>query len=266
MKKELAHIAGVGAIALSSLMLFSSCILEKRHTSDGELREGLITVSNPIQPFTEIEASGALIINYTQAPTDSVRIEGEASRIADVLVEQDGPVLKLSSKKGWIKQSDSSSKIVVYLSSDSLTYISLSGANKLNMDSPVSVANLSMTIAGAGDVDVAQLKVRDKFELSLSGAGNADLDEVVAADVRIEMTGAGDVDAKIKGAANVDIQVSGAGDADLDLTDCGRVFCGATGAADINLSGNANSLSFRSSGAADVDYGRLKVADDVQVR
>ena len=255
------------AVALASACLFSSCILEKRHSADGELRSGLVSVSQPISEFSEIEASGAMVISYRQAPSDSIRIEGAAKLVSRVVVEQDGETINLRMKEGGsVSMSDAGPKLVVYLSSGNLSRVRLSGANKLRMDEPVAVDNLDLDVTGAGDVDVDNVTVKDRLQIELSGAGNIDLDNVVAEKVDIRMGGAGDIDGNIKSASSVDVEVSGAGNADVKLTDCGDVRCDVSGAADVKLSGTAKRLKFSKSGAADVDYDDLKVSDGVRAR
>lgn len=254
------------AAALASAVLFSSCILEKRHTVDGELRDGLITVSQPVGEFSEIEASGAMVIAYRQAPSDSIRIEGSANLVSRVIVEQEGERLKLRMKEGRVSMSDAGPKLVVYLSSANLSSVRLSGANKLKMSEPVSVEELRLGVAGAGDVDIEDITVNDRLRIDLSGAGNLDIDNAVAGEVDIRMSGAGDIDGHFKNAKSVNVEVSGAGDADLSLADCGDVRCHVSGAADVKLKGTAQRLDCDKSGAADIDYDSLKTSEGVRVR
>lgn len=254
------------AAALASAVLFSSCILEKRHTADGELRDGLITVSQPIAEFSEIEASGAMVIAYRQAPSDSVRIEGAANLVSRVVVDQDGDRLRLRMKEGRVSMSDAGPKLVVYVSSENLSSVRLSGANKLKISEPVSVPELHLDVTGAGDVDVEDLTVKDRLRVDLSGAGNLDIDNAVAGEVDLRMSGAGDIDGNFKNASSVNIEVSGAGDADLSLADCGDVRCHVSGAADVKLKGTARRLDCDKSGAADIDYDSLKTSEGVRVR
>ncbi|MGN0029128.1 MAG: head GIN domain-containing protein [Marinilabiliaceae bacterium] len=254
------------AAALASAVLFSSCILEKRHTADGELRDGLITVSQPISEFSEIEASGAMVIAYRQAPTDSIRIEGAANLVSRVIVDQEGERLKLRMKEGRVSMSDAGPKLVVYLSSENLSSVRLSGANKLKMSEPVSVDELRLGVAGAGDVDIDDLTVKDRLRIDLSGAGDLDIDNATANRVDIRMSGAGNIDANFKNASAVNVDVSGAGDADLKLTDCGDIRCDVSGAANVDLAGSAQRLDFSKSGAADVDYDKLSLAECARVR
>lgn len=250
----------MAGISIATAMLASSCIIEKRGSSVSLDDYGdEVHVSYPIEAFTELEGSGALTIKYTQGPTDSVRIVGPANWVQNITVRQDGELLRLGQKEN-IKWVGDKPDILVYLSSEDLKYVDLSGANDLEMDEPVHVNELSVELSGAADVDIKDLDVNEKFQMQVSGAGDVDIDKVDAPEVYVELSGAGDLDLAVHNAQNVKLDLSGAGAAALALTDCGDVLCDISGAAAVKLSGKANSLTIDKGGVASVNYGSLDVA------
>lgn len=255
----------LSSVALAVAAMLSSCVLEKRHTSDGVFSADYVSVSYPITNFSELDASGAEYIVFRQAPADSVRIEGASSAVNNVVVDQKGECLSIRMKSEGFKlpsMDGNSPKVTVYLSSESLNKVVLSGANDFSMADSVNVKELAIELSGAGNVDISSLYVQNLFSVGLSGAGDIDIDDATVGSFRVRMSGAGDLDANVKGAATVYVRVSGAGDASLNLVDCGDVECNASGAGDVDLSGNAARLRYDTSGAADVNFNSLSLSGE----
>lgn len=254
----------LSSVALAVAAMLSSCVLEKRHTSDGVFSADYVSVSYPISNFSELDASGAEYIIFRQAPADSVRIEGASSAVNKVVVDQKGEYLSIRMKSEGFKlpsMDGNSPNVTVYLSSESLNKVVLSGANDFSMADSVNVKELAIELSGAGNVDISRLYVQNLFSVGLSGAGDIDIDATVGS-FRVRMSGAGYLDANVKGAATVYVRVSGAGDASLNLVDCGDVECNASGAGDVDLSGNAARLKYDTSGAADVNFNSLSLSGE----
>lgn len=249
-----------GVLALAASFILTSCIIEKRESGVTLSDYGeQVSVAYPVSSFTQIEGAGALNIKYTQGPTDSVRISGPSKWVENIAVTQDGELLKIGPRQN-IKWVGDKPDIEVYLSSEDLSHVELSGANDFEMSSPVRVKSLGLELSGAADVEIKDLDVIEDFRIEVSGAGDVDVDKVDARNVYVELSGAGDVDVDARNAETVKLELSGAAAANLDLTDCGDVACEVSGAAVIELSGKANKLTIDKSGAASVDYGALEVA------
>lgn len=252
------------ALAASAILFsLTSCVIEKRHASDGSLNGGYVSRSEAIKPFSELYVSGYAEIIFTQGPTDSVRIEASKETVDLVTVEQDGETLYISKKNSPKKINlwGSDDHIYVYLASPNLEKLNLSGANDFTVNDSLLTDNFDVVIAGAGDLKINKLVASNSVTVSLSGAGDADLDNLTAKSFVLNMSGAGDVDAKIHDTQTVKVGISGAGDADLDLDSCGDVYVRTSGAADVTLKGDAETFDFSKSGAGSIDYGKLKVAN-----
>lgn len=252
-------------VALFSATLFSSCILEKRHSSTGELRGDLARVAFPITDFSTLRVSGSSLIYFTQGPADSVVIEADSKILDDeISVEQDGAKLIIKSQSERSNFNSTSPKVVIYVSTPNIERFDVSGANSIKMQDSVKVQNLAINISGAGDVKARYLAVSNECSLEISGAGEADFKNVVCDVFDVRMSGAGNLDAKVTKASNVKIRVSGAGDADLDLDDCGDIRCDVSGAADIDLEGTARNLTYSGGVSSDVSYSDLKLSGSVE--
>ncbi len=252
------------AAAASALILsLSSCVIEKRHASDGSLNGDFVSRSEAIKPFSELWVSGYAEIIFIQGPTDSVRIEANKEIVDLVTVEQDGETLSISKKNAYWKFNllGKDDRIFIYLASPNLEKLTLSGANDFTVKDSLLTDNFDVVISGSGDLDINKLVASNTVKLSVSGAGDANLDNVTAKSFILNMSGAGDVDAKIHDAQTVKVGISGAGDAHFDLDSCGDVYVRTSGAADVTLKGEADTFDFSKSGAGSVDYDNLRIAN-----
>ncbi len=257
--KRIAYVAAASALLFS----LSSCVVEKRHAADGSIPEGLVTRSEAINDFSELDVSGCAKIVFKQGPADSVRIMADKELVDLVKVEQDGGVLSISRKNGGSKFSlfGNESKVYIELSSPNLERLNLSGANDFSIKDSLLTDNFDVEISGAVDLKVDKLVASDAVTLSVSGAGNVDFDDLTAKSFALGMSGAGELDAKIHEAQTVKVRISGAGEADLDLDSCGDVYVSTSGAANVELKGDAATFDFSKSGVGSVDYDKLRVAN-----
>lgn len=236
------------ALSVASL---SSCI---RKASDvfGEEKGALKSVTKTInvEDFDKIEVSGgALEVYYTQSDTTSLRVEVPERYLNRVEIENEGGQLSIryEGTKGGKGR-----------------YVPLSG-NTSNLGGPLKVYVSSKTlrkvgIAGAGDFYCRQPLQTDRLDMSIAGAGDIDLADVTAKRIEASIAGAGDIELLAR-KADVDLSIAGAGDIEGTLVDCGNVTSSIAGAGDITLKGNAKHADNTASGAATIDVSELVIED-----
>ena len=265
MKRRIFSIS-LACVAVATLS--SSCILEKRQATDGENDATFTHKAIAVSDFSEIQASGAIDIVYTQseAGSDSVILEGGASAVNAIVVEQKGDALYFSQNSknnglGWVFGGNSVTfgKVDVRVSSRFLSKVGLSGANDLKVVGLLSTDGLYIETSGASELSLDSVVVANKIGFEMSGAGKVNVGSVEAKAVDVETSGAARFDGKVKNAESVNVDMSGAGEVDLNLVDCGKVACALSGAANIDLSGNCKTLSQSTSGASHVDTDDLRV-------
>ncbi len=256
--------SGIFLVALASLaisFLTSSCILEKRQTADGAVDTTFVRKSLPINDFSELRASGAIVVHYTQSPTpsDSIVIEGGASCVERVVVRQNEGVLCLSQKNGdggglfsLFSHADDID-VNVYVSSSSLQKIWLSGANSLYINGFYSTDKFSAAMSGASKLHLDSAVVANEADFGISGAGEVEFGCLETKSLEVGTSGAAEFNGKVRNAESIDVDMSGAGDVCLNLVDCGKVDCDLSGAANVKFSGNCETFSQSTSGASDVN-------------
>ncbi|MDD7724356.1 MAG: DUF2807 domain-containing protein [Bacteroidales bacterium] len=257
MKRTLSIIAPV-ALALATC----PCIVEKRHTADGSLADGLEGNSIKVEEFDKIDLSGAGTIYYTQAPADSIRVEADAKDLKLIKIEQQGSTIYIGWKDEFRQRiaKFNHNRIIIYASSLNLTEVKLGGAGDFKADDIIKVEDLRVNAAGASKIELNRIEA-NSLKVSTAGAGSIEIDSAAVKTFYAKMSGAADFDASLYESDQVDIDVSGAGDVTLELNKCGDVNLDVSGAASVDIQGDARSLSKSKSGMASIDIDKLTLAN-----
>ncbi len=227
--------------ALVLSIIASSCgeILDKKVRGNGDIK----TETRSTDAFSAIDVSGAIEVFVRQDSSSSVKIESDANLLELIEVHNEGGTLHIHEKDGFnlkstrgikvhvtgstIKNFNASGACNIY-SENKLTNtermdIDLSGASnaRLDLNAPAVQANLSgaCSITLKGETRNVELDgsgaskfhcydlMAESVDVSISGAGDADVHASVKLDVSV--SGAGSV--RYKGNAVVNQRISGAG-------------------------------------------------------
>lgn len=251
-------------IALTLLALTTtSCI---RHAS--EVYGDTVTTTPVINNFSTVVVKGGNItVHYTQGKSVTAKITGPESRVSEISLTVDNGTLTVDGQgKGLIGNgrwlsigSESSNKlgaVDIYITSPTLTDVSMAGSGDFKCDQPITVDALNVLVAGAGDIDFSTIHAR-KLDVGLAGAGDISIKDVTDADLSIRVSGAGDIDFTATHSNKIELSLSGAGDMEGQLNDCGDVSITMAGAGEAELKGTARTLTKQLSGAADLDTKKL---------
>jgi len=180
-----------------------------------------------------LNGNGHLTIE--KGDTERLRIEAEDNLLPYIESEVRGGVLELGQQKKvnlWPRR-----EINYYL-----TVISLE----------------SVTVSGSGRVEAVALEA-ERFDLTISGSGDAKLDGVDTEELTVRISGSGKVDIAEGKAHRQDLSISGSGKyaaRDLESTDA-QVRISGSGSAVIRVS---DTLDVNVSGSGDVQYlGRPRI-------
>jgi hypothetical protein len=178
--------------------------------------------------FTGISSSGSWDVMVAYGSTCSVQVEGDENLLPYIVTEVESNRIQIHSKKNTNLRSKN--KIVIYVTLNNLSSISLSGSGnimgegKFSSDGPFQVSisgsgnikmafnnaqTVSMSIAGSGNIQLAGKA--GKAEVSISGSGNAECANLQVDDVIAKISGSGNVNifsnksvkASISGSGNV---------------------------------------------------------------
>jgi hypothetical protein len=230
-------------IALSSLLLFSSCreIFAKRIRGNGNIT----TQTRSAGEFNSIDVSGNINVYARQDSSSSIRVEADENLQQYIEIIDEGNVLRIKTQAGYNLRS--SRPIKVYVSSAAFKKFEASGACDIFSEGKItSSSDIDFDLSGSCNVtmDVNAPKI----SVDMSGAGTIKL-KGETKDFRIQGSGSTDIKCLDLLAETVDLDISGAGDAEVYASS--KLTGTISGAADVRYKGAAQT-DIHTSGATSV--------------
>ena len=232
MKKQYTLIIVVLAMALSTLACGVSFNGFGINTVQGS--GTLVTEERPVSDFERIELSaiGKLVIEV--GSEEALVIEAEDNLLEYIETTVRGDTLEIGSREGANLQP--TEPVIYNLTVKSLDSISVSGLG--NVVVPEFEATLfSVNISGAGDVNLDSL-IAEQLDVSVSGLGSVGIDTGHVNAQTIDISGSGDYNGRNLESQTTDIQVSGLGSATLWATQDLRV--NISGSGSVHYAGDPN--------------------------
>ncbi len=207
--------ATLAALALV-LLLLNGC-----HWVGVEGNGRITTETRPVENFTKLEADGAFEVAWASAPAASLSITTDENLMEYIRTRLSGDTLRIE----WVKPLRGTHGIKVNIATPTLGSAELNGALRLvasNLSGPefILVANgasrvalngsvnaMSAELNGASRLDADTLLTR-ATELSISGAGRAEVNATEA--LKVEISGAGKV-TYVGEPKTIQREISGAG-------------------------------------------------------
>ena len=205
----------------------------------------LATETRALPDFQAIELSGSMDLKVRQGSPQSVQVQADDNLVSQVLTEVEGDTLVIKTRPGHSMRSRQPLLVTV-------------GAPYL----------AGVDMLGSGDVWVQGIK-GERFELQLSGSGDARLSELALRTLTVGLAGSGDItaqgrcdDAQLSIAGSGDlsladlvtlrttVSIAGSGDARVHATQA--VTASIAGSGEVNYSGNPGSVKSNVAGSGSV--------------
>lgn len=213
------------ALAAVVMTTMTSCHIEKQ---DNNIK--LLTRNVETMDFHSISLLGSCDVKFTQGDSISIRIEATEKRLDNIVVESDGETLSIKNKN-VVSLFDYSRAPTVYITAPSLDAVAIYGAGDFECKDNLKTDNLSLSIMGAGDIDIDNLDA-DMLNVSIMGAG----------DIKMKMNNVNETRANI----------SGSGDVAMYCTNCNLAIVNISGAGDVLIKGEMKDVRKTISGAGEV--------------
>ena len=221
---------------------------------DSEKWGKVITKPIELAPFTHIYLSGNVDVKFTQGDVLKVEAYGNEKAIETNDIKVEGNALVVSKKEGS-KSNVPSIKLLI--TAPAIESVDVSGAGDIDFKGETELTgDLDLTVSGAGDININKLKC-NTLSIIISGAGDVSAKKITSDKAKFQISGAGDIDASVR-ATDVTVAISGAGDASLDVK-CGNLIVNAGGTGDVELKGECTNLTKSSGGMASIDSRKLSV-------
>jgi hypothetical protein len=172
----------------------------------------MVQETRELSPFTAVRVSGPIQLEVRQTSQAEHLLEIEIRK--DLLsqlsakVEQDTLHLELKTRRG---QRIRSKDVQLRISASMIESLRLDGSGDI-FGGALQAGELTLHLAGAGDIRFGSLAVSGPFSAILRGAGDIRVDKVDAGAARVDLHGAGDIHFKQLNAASLHARLTGAGD------------------------------------------------------
>jgi hypothetical protein len=167
-----------------------------------------------LQPFERIGISISADVFYTQGNTHEIKIEGDDRDVKDLVTEVKDGFLQVKYEDWKIKRS----KLTIYITSQELEKVSISGSAKFNAEKPVSSEEMDLVISGSGSVQFSTLE-SDEIDVQISGSGDAVIDKGSAGELDITISGSGKLLAEQFEVSEFSAVISGSGTCKITVKD-----------------------------------------------
>ena len=166
-------------------------------------------------PFDKLELAGAARVVVVQGDRDQAFIAGDDEVQKGVEVELADRQLVIRPSGGW--KIWRSGKLFVQVEMRELHGLAVSGASDVHAPGPLRTDQLKLTISGAGQARLDQLQAK-QLNFVISGAGDGQLGGRVD-DLALHISGKGKIQAERLQAQRARVSVSGIGNVVLWVTD-----------------------------------------------
>ncbi len=152
-------------ILITATLFLSSCMYDMFNYVNGD---GIVTTDlREISDFTEVELWGAFDVYIEKDSFQSVEVEAESSLQSYILTGVKNKRLICKNRDNY--QLKNTRPINIYIKTDKLEKISLSGSGIIEVSDTFETDHFKISLPGSGEVK-AQVKTKET-ELSLSGSG-----------------------------------------------------------------------------------------------
>ena len=250
MKKQVIYLA-LTAVMSMTLM---SCMSVNFGNGDKDTTPTQVPEINQVttmQPFDEVEISGAFKIVYEQGAEHSVRIEASEQSFQEMTVYVKGDELRI--RKAVAKPTASFKDVKVYVTSPDIKKIDLAGSGMFAAKNAINTSNnMNIDIAGSGNVLLTAVTCND-MKMDIAGSGNIEIGNLNTKNVDADIAGSGDVALGTMNCKELIIDIAGSGDVTCEKIDADKVNASIAGSGDVNLKGTVRNVTKDIAGSGKVN-------------
>jgi hypothetical protein len=172
------------AAVVAATLLLSAC-------NDGEVPTGPVrNETREVSSFDSIDVEGNTKLDITVGKPESLVIEGRDLFVKRIKTDVRGDTLHIkSSRKDW-GWTNGQARVTLRITVPHLESLQLQGGNEVHI-SGYDGGESKIDIEGAADIEAAgQL---DALRVTMSGAGNADLSQLIANEATVRVSGVGSI-------------------------------------------------------------------------
>lgn len=171
-------------------------------------------VTRSFEPFTGVGISISADVYYSTGNSHEIRIEGNTKDAQDLETWVDNGMLKMKYDNWRIKRS----KLTIYITSEELDKVSLSGSGKFYVDETIDAEEMYLAVSGSGSINFSKLLV-EEMTVKISGSGGVNIDRGSAEETDVKISGSGKVKAEGFEVEEFSAAISGSGSCRITVTE-----------------------------------------------
>ena len=224
MKKLLFSLAAVLVMSSCTFIKINGTPLSGKNVENAA--EDVLTKTFEVEDFDVLTVNVPADVLYEASATPFMEVSAPSNVLDQIVLTQEDGQLKIAFRDKIVFRGLRHFKI--RLGSTTLASLNANGATDFDCRSGFETGDFTVTVSGAGDIDIDKLKA-ENVSVRVNGAGDLNLVSPRCASLNVTISGAGDLDVKnVQCEGLLKIVVNGAGDAEIS---------GKTGEADLTING-----------------------------
>ncbi|GGK73166.1 head GIN domain-containing protein [Rufibacter glacialis] len=170
-----------------------------------------------VAPFKKIGLAYPANVILRQGNTQSLRVEGDAEQLAQLVTEvQNGQLtIKRKDRQEWKNESSNKKRVTIYITVPQVEALSVSGSGSIKGEGTFKSATLDLAVSGSGAI---QLQAHaDKVSSRISGSGNIEL-KGEGKESTISVSGSGSMKGFEFKTNDAKVSISGSGSCEIHAT------------------------------------------------
>lgn len=210
-----------------------------------------------MQAFDELNLYGPFNVILEQGEGHKVRVDGTVDQLAAMTIYVKNGTLYIDMKEDMFDSDKFFKGMKVYVTATTIKGIELAGSGMITAPAALAVADMTMNVAGSGDITLAQLTCQD-LSIEIAGSGDVTTGPIQAKKVRSQIAGSGDIDIAALTCTTLHNEIAGSGDMTFNNLNVETVNSQIAGSGDIILRGKAGTHKEDIAGSGTVDTSRLQ--------
>jgi Putative auto-transporter adhesin, head GIN domain len=238
------------SLKLSVFAILFASSLANSQSWNGEKVKGngiMKTESRSTAEYDEIKLQGFFDLDLISGKEGEIKVQAEENLLQYIKVEIEGNTLKIYQDKNKNLQSSRGCKILVTVPFEKISALILSGSGDINTKNQIKTDKFEATLSGSGDINIDI--DASEVEAKLSGSGGVKL-RGKTNDLIARISGSGDINANELLSKNVDAAISGSGDIKVNCSE--NLEARVSGSGDIIYSGDPKSKDSKVSGSGSI--------------
>ncbi len=188
----------------------------------------VVKETRDVSGFTAISLSVPANVYVEQGSGFSFVIEGSQSALKEIETVVEGSAVRIKWRNKFYSWRGSE-EIKIFVTVPTLSALSIAGSGGIYVKAGLTVENLTMSIAGSGDVVIESIDATG-VKCSIAGSGDIKLNAGKVTTLSASISGSGSIKASNLEASGVKVGIAGSGDC----------FVWATGSLDASISGSGD--------------------------